>query len=206
MPGRCRPFALKVDAVPGRLNQLWFKARGAGRLLRPVLRTLRRPTTPTCRSSCGSCRRISMTSGCGARPTSLSEARAYLDQVQPPTRRAGRCGAVGSGSHSDVRRRKDAAARPRSWPRSRSCARRARRSPRSEVVQPLALAVLDQPQGHRHALSRVRAVRGHRRDDLLRHHARRAGRAGPAAVQRNGVRRLLRRPSTTTTSSPRCTA
>jgi diguanylate cyclase (GGDEF)-like protein len=45
----------------------------------------------------------------------------------------------------------------------------------SEMVQPLALAVLHQPQGHRHALSPVRARRGHRGDDFLRHHALRTG-------------------------------
>ena len=36
-------FGVKMDAVPGRINQTWFKATiQGGHLLRPVLRTVRR--------------------------------------------------------------------------------------------------------------------------------------------------------------------
>ena len=34
-------FGIKIDAVPGRLNETWFKADARRRLLRPVLRAVR---------------------------------------------------------------------------------------------------------------------------------------------------------------------
>ena len=34
-------FGIKIDAVPGRLNETWFKATSRGTLLRPMLRTVR---------------------------------------------------------------------------------------------------------------------------------------------------------------------
>ena len=36
-------FWIKMDAVPGRLNETWFRAERAGRLLRRLLRIVRRP-------------------------------------------------------------------------------------------------------------------------------------------------------------------
>ncbi len=34
-------FGIKIDAVPGRINETWFKATTRGHVLRPVLRTVR---------------------------------------------------------------------------------------------------------------------------------------------------------------------
>lgn len=78
------PFAIKVDAVPGRLNQLWFKAEqpgiyfgqcselcGANHAYMPIeLRILPEGQYNEW------LRRVA---------TSASEARAYLDEVQPAT-------------------------------------------------------------------------------------------------------------------------
>ena len=30
IPGRCRPFGVKMDAIPGRINHTWFKATALG--------------------------------------------------------------------------------------------------------------------------------------------------------------------------------
>ena len=44
-------FGVKIDAIPGRLNETWFKAEQARAcLLRPVLRRSAARTTPSCRS------------------------------------------------------------------------------------------------------------------------------------------------------------
>lgn len=79
------PFMIKVDAVPGRLNQLWFKADEAGVYY------------GQCSELCGD-RHSGMPIELRVLPqdqydewlrrasASLSDARAYLDQVQPPTR------------------------------------------------------------------------------------------------------------------------
>lgn len=78
------PFGLKTDAIPGRLNQLWFNADqpgiyfgqcselcGANHAYMPIeLRILPQDQYDEW------LRRVA---------TSASEARAYLDQVQPPT-------------------------------------------------------------------------------------------------------------------------
>ena len=34
-------FGIKIDSIPGRLNETWFKATKVGMYLRPVLRTVR---------------------------------------------------------------------------------------------------------------------------------------------------------------------
>ncbi len=43
-------FGIKIDAVPGRLNETWFKAEKEGLLLRPVLASSAARTMPSCRS------------------------------------------------------------------------------------------------------------------------------------------------------------
>jgi cytochrome c oxidase subunit 2 len=78
------PFAIKVDAVPGRLNQLWFKSDETGVFY------------GQCSELCGDrhsgmpieLRVLSQEQydeWLRRAATSLSDARAYLDQVQPPT-------------------------------------------------------------------------------------------------------------------------
>ncbi len=77
-------FAIKVDAVPGRLNQLWFKSDETGAFY------------GQCSELCGDrhsgmpieLRVLSQDQydeWLRRAATSLSDARAYLDQVQPPT-------------------------------------------------------------------------------------------------------------------------
>ena len=49
-------FGVKTDAVPGRINEIWFKAEQGRPLLRPVLRTLRQGPCLSCRSRSASSR------------------------------------------------------------------------------------------------------------------------------------------------------
>ena len=49
-------FGVKTDAVPGRINEIWFKARQGRPVLRPVLRALRQGPCLSCRSPSASCR------------------------------------------------------------------------------------------------------------------------------------------------------
>ena len=46
-------FGIKIDAIPGRLNETWFKATKAG-MFTASARNCAARITPTCRSRCGS--------------------------------------------------------------------------------------------------------------------------------------------------------
>ena len=76
------PFALKVDAVPGRLNQLWFKVDQPG-IYYGQCSELCGKTTATCRSNCRILPEDQYNQWLTRLKTSADEANAYLDQVQP---------------------------------------------------------------------------------------------------------------------------
>ena len=46
-------FGIKIDAVPGRLNETWFKATSEGVASTANARSCAARTTPSCRSPCG---------------------------------------------------------------------------------------------------------------------------------------------------------
>ena len=56
-------FGIKADAVPGRINETWFKAMQGGPVLRPVLRTVRQGSRLYADRDTGSSRRHSTTIG-----------------------------------------------------------------------------------------------------------------------------------------------
>ena len=47
-------FGIRIDAIPGRINDTWFKATQRGNLLRPMFRTVRQG--PFVHAHCGPCR------------------------------------------------------------------------------------------------------------------------------------------------------
>ena len=72
-------FGMKIDAIPGRLNEDWFKATREGALLRPVLRAVRQGPCLSCRSKCMSYREADFAAWAEKIKTaSAEEARDYL--------------------------------------------------------------------------------------------------------------------------------
>ena len=172
-------FWTKIDAVPGRLNETWFRADREGVYLRRLLRTVRRPPRlhadrgrggePRALRRLG---RLARAARCRARgpPRPLAAAPGRAGDPRPATSsRPARPPADHQSERSDhpIRRQRhdDRHHRKRRPFRGRSRACRASRC-RSQAGLLRPLVHVDEPQGHRHALP---DLRDHRRDHRRRH-------------------------------------
>ena len=204
-------FGSKVDAVPGRVTATWFKADEGRRLLRPVLgavrqgprlhadRRARREGADVQRLGRGAegaetrrrPRRSSAPSRSSSpiRPRSSATRPSEAASALPGQRRRGRV-----PDRRVCPKRRECGYEGRRHGKQGSRGPRARRRPRPQPLRLRAVALLHQPQGHRHD---VPAVRHHGRADRrlpVGRHAHGAAGAGAAVLrQRPHVQRVRHR-------------
>ena len=186
-------FGIKIDAIPGRLNETWFKADARRHLLRPVLGAVRQGP------------RLHADRGAGGERAGIHRlARGGEEEIRaatttPPDRRSRRPRRV---THRKAERA--GASRTTSVEGLRTMAwqhggspRRARRS-RAPSDRMAPLRLFDQPQGHRHDVPGVRDHGGRDR--------RRSCRSRSALELHDSRHADLPRRRTSTTCSPPRTA
>ena len=142
-------FGVKTDAVPGRINEIWFKAEKEGLYY-------------------GQCSEL-----CGKDHAFMPIAIRVVDDAQYKTwLAAARTDLAGANKAlmaavdgADAgRRRRQLSSRQRTGTEPEHGRRCSSRRPRPQAVSRLgALGLFDQPQGHRHALPDLRDHRGHHR-------------------------------------------
>ncbi len=154
-------FGIKIDAVPGRTNDTWFKADQRRHLLRPVLAALRhRPQLHADRGEGGQpgrLRRLGGQQGPASPPPPASNSTAPATGTSAAAGERGDHRALPSADRSRrvVRDYGPRRRRPRTS-RLRRTARRPHRRPCALAGLLHPLVPVDQPQGHRHALHHLR--------------------------------------------------
>ena len=136
-------FGIKIDAIPGRLNETWFKATREGIYY------------GQCSELCG---RNHAFMPIAIRVVSEQEFAAWLDGSEEEIR--GGAGSATVRRGRSARAERGRARQDRERGKLMAYARGASRGPRPQPDRLAALALFDQPQGHRHALSDLRDLRG----------------------------------------------